>query len=411
MNKMKMKKIRNLFLFVSFVSVVSLVSFKLGENSTRNKFDKNGQMDLTLMWEVKDRLAKTFLEKEKVNGEKQLVYGAVKGMVDSLGDPYTVFLSPDENKFSNEDLAGEFGGVGISLGYKDKNLAVMSPLAKTPAEKAGLRAGDLILKITDKNKKVEKETNDISLNEAVELIRGKIGTEVTLKIFREEKKEPFDVTLKRENIVVPSLELEWREKDNKKVAWIRLYKFTEQLYTDWPKMVDQILEEENKIGKDKFGGIVLDLRNNPGGYLEASVLVGSDFINNGIIVEQKSSDGKIEDYKVNSDRRKLLNEKLVVLVNGGSASASEILAGALKDYKRGKLVGEKTFGKGTVQQPEELPDGSGLHITVAKWLLPNGKNIHKVGIDPDVEVKFEPNEKDIKADNQLDKAIGVLLEK
>lgn len=411
MNKMKMKKIRNLLLIISLVSIVSVVSFKLGERNTQKILNENGQMDLTLMWEVKDRLAKTFLEKDKINAEKQLVYGSIKGMVDSLGDPYTVFLSPEENKMSNEDLSGEFGGVGISLGYKDKNLAVMSPLAKTPAEKAGLLAGDLILKITDKNKKIEKETNDISLNEAVDLIRGKIGTEVTLKIFREDKKEPFDVTLKRENITVPSLELEWKEKDNKKIAWVKLYKFTEQLYADWPKMVDQILEEENKVGKDKFGGIVLDLRNNPGGYLEASVLVGSDFINNGTIVEQKSSDGKIEDYSVDTNRRKLLNEKLVVLVNGGSASASEILAGALKDYKRGKLVGEKTFGKGTVQQPEELADGSGLHITVAKWLLPNGKNIHKIGIDPDVEVKFEPNEKDIKADNQLDKAMGVLLEK
>jgi carboxyl-terminal processing protease len=273
----------------------------------------------------------------------------------------------------------------------------------------------LILKITDKEKNLDKDTSGMALDEAVNLIRGKIGTEVTLKMFREGGKEAFDVVLKRDNIVVPSLELEWVDSakasttektvNGKKVAWIKLYKFTEQLYSDWPNLVSKINEEKAKGG---VAGVILDVRNNPGGYLQASVLVASDFIENGVIVKQQSSDGSVESYEVDKSRRKLLSDKLVVLVNGGSASASEILAGALKDYNRGKLVGEKTFGKGTVQQPEDFSDGSGLHVTVAKWLLPSGKNIHKEGIMPDFEVKYKPEDKE---DMQLKKAIEVLVEK
>jgi carboxyl-terminal processing protease len=405
-----MKKIRNLFLILSLMAIVSLVSFKAGEKNVSFSSGENSQLDLNLMWKVKNRLSGIFLEKDKVKNDKQLVYGAIKGMVDSLGDPYTVFLPPQENKSLNEDLNGQFGGVGISLGYKDKTLAVMSPLPKTPAAKAGVLAGDLILKITDKDNKIDRETTDMSLDEAVNLIRGKVGSEVTLKMFREGKKESFDVVLKRDNIEVPSVELEWKDQNNKKVAWVKLYKFTDKLYEDWPKIVDQIVAEENK-NKEKFGGIVLDLRNNPGGFLQTSVLVGSDFVKDGVLVKQQSSDGTTESYGVDKNRGKLLNEKMVVLINGGSASASEILAGALKDYKRAILVGEKSFGKGTVQQPEDFSDGSGLHVTIAKWLLPSGKNIHKVGIDPDTEVKFVANDKDPKADNQLDKAIEVLLGK
>lgn len=383
------------------IVIVAVVSFGLGEKHVVAGIEDQGQLDLSLMWQVKNKLSQTFLDKDKIDN-KNLVYGAIEGMVAALDDPYTVFLPPKENKSANEDLSGEFGGVGIQLGYKDKTLAVMTPLPKTPAEKAGLIAGDLILKIIDKKKNIDRDTTGISLSEAVELIRGEIGTEVTLKIFREGKDEAFDVTLKRDNIVVASLELEWIEKDGKKVAWVKLYKFSEQVYSDWPAMVDKIVAE-------RHDGVVLDLRNNPGGYLQASVLVGSDFIDDGVITTQKSSNGREEKYYVDKNRRKLLSENLVVLVNGGSASAAEILAGALKEYGRGKLVGEKTFGKGTVQQPQDFPDGSGLHVTVAKWLLPNGKNIHKEGVTPDVEVKFVRDEKDLKKDNQLDRAVEELL--
>ena len=384
------------------MSVTALVSYRLGEYKAVIKSSSSvSQLDLSMMWNVKDKISKLFLEKDKINDEN-MVQGAIAGMVSSLGDPYTMYLPPKDNKSANEDLAGEFGGVGISLGFKDKNVAVMSPLPKTPAEKAGLMAGDLILKITDKAKKVDKETTGMNLEEAVDLIRGKVGTEVTLKMYREGKQGTWDVTLKRDNIVVASIELEIKEKDGKKVAWVKLYKFSDRLYKEWAEIVD-------KIKKEKVTGIVLDLRNNPGGFLQASVMVASDFIKDGVVVSQQSSNGTKEDYKVDTSLGRLLNEKLVVLVNGGSASASEILAGALKDYNRATLVGEKTFGKGTVQQPEDFADGSGLHVTVARWLLPSGKNIHKVGVEPDVEVKYVAPEKDSKADNQLDKAIEVLL--
>lgn len=390
-----MRIIRNIVLSILVLTIVAQFSYGMGKKSNKNEFD------LSLMWKVKSELHKKYLDKDKIV-DNNMKYGAIEGMVQSLDDPYTVFLSPEDNKSSNEDLAGKFAGVGISLGYKDKTLSVMTPLPKTPAEKAGLKAGDLILKIIDKEKEVDQDTTGISLQKAVELIRGKIGTEVTLKIFREGGKDTFDVTLKRDNIEVPSIELEWVEKYNKKVAWVKLYKFTDVLYKQWPDVVE-------KIKAEKHHGIILDLRNNPGGYLMASVLVGSDFISDGVIVKQESVKEGIQEYKVEMSRRKLLNEKLVVLVNGGSASASEILAGALKYYKRATLVGEKTFGKGTVQEPEDFSDGSGIHITTAKWLLPDGKNIHKEGVLPDFEVDFIYNEKDAKADNQLEKALEVIL--
>jgi len=400
---MKLRKIRNLALILALLSIVSLVSFKIGREGVVT--NNNSQLDLSLMWKVKAKLGQLYLDKTKID-DKKMTYGAIEGMVAALDDPYTIFLAPDENKSANDSLTGEFGGVGISLGYKDKNLAVVSPLNGTPADKAGLKAGDLILKITDKANNVDKDTAGMSLDEAVKIIRGKIGTEVTLKMYREGKADYFDVVLKRENIVVPSVTVEFKEQNSKKVAWVRISTFTENLMTkEWDEAVLKIKTEK---AKGNFGGIVLDLRNNPGGFLQASVLVASDFIKDGIVVSQQNYDGSVEKYDVDTNRGNLLDEKTVVLINGGSASASEILAGALKDFNRAKLVGENSFGKGTVQQPEDFSDGSGLHITIAKWLLPSGKNIHGEGIAPDVEIKpsDDPNSKE---DLQLNKAIEELL--
>jgi carboxyl-terminal processing protease len=410
-----MQKIRNIVLVLALVGVTSLLSFKVGEKRAVVK-TSGGQLDLSMMWTVKDKLQQKFLNKDKMI-DKDMVYGAISGMVASLGDPYTVYLPPEQNKNSNEDLAGQFGGVGISLGYKDKNIAVMSPLAKTPAERAGLLAGDLILNITDKANNVNKDTSGMTLEEAVKLIRGKVGTEVTLKIFRTGKPEPWEVTLKRDNIVVPGVELAWVGSAKGKVAWVKMYKFSDTLYTEWTQIVGQINQEKSQ---NKVAGIVLDLRNNPGGYLQASVMVASDFLKDGVVVSQQSSEGSVEKYSVDKSLGRLLNDKLVVLVNGGSASASEILAGALKEFKRAQLVGEKTFGKGTVQQPENFPDGSGLHVTIAKWLLPNGTNIHGVGVEPDVPVVYmAPTPTATQSggqaksaeslDNQLQKAVEVLI--
>lgn len=397
---MNLKNIRNLVLALAFLSIVSLVSYKIGEG--QGSLVEGNQWNMSLMWKVKDALSKDFLEKDKLKDNNALMYGSIQGMVAALDDPYTMFLSPEENKSTNEDLAGTFAGVGISLGYKDKTLAVMSPLAKSPAEGAGIKAGDLILKIVDKKNNVNKDTTGISLTEAVKLIRGEKGTDVTLNLYREGKTGTFDVTLTRDDIEVPGLELEWKESNGKKVAWIKFYKFSEQVFNEWSKIVNQIKAEKG----DNYGGIVLDLRNNPGGYLQASVDVASDFLTDGVVVKQESSAGITDTYTVDKAKGALVNDKMVVLINGGSASASEILAGALKDHNRAKLIGEKSFGKGTVQTTQEFKDGSGLHITIAKWLLPSGKNIHKEGILPDVEVKSGD---DPKVDVQLDKAIEELL--
>ena len=404
---MRLKNIRNLFLSLALLAIVALVSYKIGQG---NKIIPStlGQLDLSLMWKVKDKLSTDFLEKDNMDNVK-MKYGAIQGMVASLGDPYTVFLPPEENKSANEDLAGEFGGVGISLGYsKDGILAVMSPLSGTPADKAGIKAGDLILKIVDKKNNIEKETTGISLTEAVNLIRGDIGTEVVLTMYRESNQKRFESTLKRDNIEVPGVELEWLTVDNKKIAWVKMSKFSEDLFTKWNEIVNMINNEKKVLGNN-YAGIILDLRNNPGGYLQASVVVASDFIKDGVIVKQESTKGITQTYNVEKNRGNLLNDKLVVLINGGSASASEILAGALHDYKRASLVGVKTFGKGTVQQPEDFNDGSGLHLTIARWLLPSGKNIHKEGISPDIEIieSTDSAQKDV----QLEKAKEVVLEK
>lgn len=410
------KQIRNIFIFLALFSIVSLVSFKVGKTvglETAGSKSKTEALDLSLMWKVKDKLEEEFLEKDKLKDE-EMTYGAISGMVSALGDPYTVFLAPKQNKSSNADLAGEFGGVGIQLGYKEKSLAVVAPLAKTPADKAGVRAGDLILKITDRENNIDRDTAGITLEEAVDLIRGKVGSEVTLKLYREGEKDTFEVKLVRDNIVVPSMETEWIKKEGKSIIWVKLYKFSEQIYEDWPKAVENIISEKKRLGGD-FGGIILDLRNNPGGYLQASVLVASDFIKEGVVVTQKSADGKEEKYMVDGSRGNLLNDKLVILINEGSASAAEILAGAIKGYGRGKLVGMKSFGKGTVQSPVDFADGSGLHVTIAKWLLPDGKNIHGEGVLPDIEEKWiQPADSANKSsvepkDNQLERAVLEVL--
>jgi carboxyl-terminal processing protease len=345
------------------------------------------------MTRVKAELQKSFLEKDKLKNDKALTYGAIQGMVASLGDPYTFFLPPTDNKSSKDDLAGEFGGVGISLGYKDKTLAVMTTLTNTPAERAGIKAGDLILKITDKANNVNKDTSGIALADAVSIIRGKIGTDVVLKMYREGRADSFDVTLKRDTIVVPSIVYTAKTYQGKSIAWVQLNKFSEQLYKDWPDTVTKI---KSMQAGGNFGGVVLDLRNNPGGFLDSAVMVASDFLDSGVVVKQESGDKSVITYSVDATRRQLLTAPVVVLLNGGSASASEILAGALHDHNRAKLIGEKSFGKGTVQQPEDLPDGSGLHVTIARWLLPSGKNIHGVGVEPDVPITWgvDPTKED-----------------
>jgi len=374
---MSFKKLRNFSLFLLVTVIVHVIIARSGIFLNRAISTKNGG----LSQEVLSILETDFFYKDRIDDEK-IYYGSIKGQVSSLDDPYTVFLPPDENKTSQENLAGEFGGVGVSLGYKEGSLAVMSPLAKTPASKAGLKAGDLILKIKDIETDIEVDTQDISIQRAVELIRGEIGTKVVLSIFRQGENEARDVELVRDNIVVASVEIENMEFNGKKISWIKMYKFSDRLYEEWEEMVSKVLTNNSEM-------IILDLRNNPGGYLDGSVMIASDFLKDGVVVKQKSADGDIKEYMIEKGKSRLVDKKLIVLINGGSASAAEILAGALKQRIKAPIVGEVSFGKGTVQKTEDFRDGSGLHVTIAKWLLPNGDDIDQKGVEPDYEIEWE----------------------
>jgi carboxyl-terminal processing protease len=371
--KMSLTQVRKIILAVSFLLLSFGSGYYLGQRELKFSL-KNFQpkitiertvpagkenVDFALFWEVWDRLESGYLDKSKIDYHK-MVYGAISGMVASLGDPYTVFLPPTDQKQSMEDLAGSFEGVGIQLGYKDGKIAVIAPLTDTPADKAGVKAGDLILKIKDTANNVDKDTVGMALPDVVNLIRGPKGTEISLTMLRDGKGE-FEVTLKRDTILVKSVELSYKDK----VAILKLTRFGERTYEEWEAAVSEI---DSKIAKKEITGMVLDLRNNPGGLLQGSIFIASEFLKDGVVVKQeKSNNGGTETYSVNRTG-KLIKTPLVVLINPGSASASEIVAGALQERGRAKLVGEKSFGKGTVQEAEELAGGSGLHVTIKKGL-------------------------------------------
>lgn len=364
------------------------------------------QTDFSQFWLVWDKLNQKYVDKSKLDSKK-MVDGAISGMVAAVGDPYTVYLPFQQNKATKEDLGGAFEGVGMELGFsKDNQLIVVSPLEGSPAKAAGIKSGDFILRITDEKNKVDKTTEGIALPDAVSEIRGTKGTTVKLSLAREGVDKPFDVTLTRDTIVIKSVTLNW-QNDNK-VAWVKLMKFGERTQDEWNEAVTGIINQCGMDGK-KCMGVVLDLRGNPGGYLEGAVYTAGEFLSAGkIVVTQQYGDGTKIDNAVQRNGR-LLTIPVVVLVNKGSASAAEILSGALQDYKRVKIVGEQSFGKGSVQEPEDLGDGSGIHITVAKWLRPLGDWIDKKGITPDVVIKWDGSGAGLpKDDPQLQKAIEIL---
>ncbi|EKD91217.1 MAG: hypothetical protein ACD_30C00039G0024 [uncultured bacterium] len=353
-------------------------------------------IDFKLFWDTWDLVSKEYVDKKAIDPQK-MYYGAIAGMVQALGDPYTVFLPPDQQKSTKEELGGSFEGVGIQLGFnKDKRLVVIAPLKGTPAEKAGILAGDMILKIED------KDSTSFSLPEAVNLIRGPKGSKISLQTYREGDEKPRDLSLQRDTIVVKSVEVEQKTTPSgKKIAYIKLTRFGERTFDEWNQAVSDTLA----MGAS---GVILDMRNNPGGFLDGSVFIGSEFIENGNIVLQENSAGEKTPYKVNRVG-KLLKLPLVVLINKGSASASEIVAGAIQDTKRGKLLGTQSFGKGTIQESQDLPGGTGIHITTAKWLTPSGRWIHETGLTPDIVVELTDEDlKDPAKDPQLDKALETL---
>lgn len=369
-------------------------------------------VDFSMMWTVLQKLQANYYDKSKIVPQK-LVNGAISGMVDSLEDPFTMYLPPTENNDFKQGLAGQFEGIGAELGLSGKQIIVMAPLAGGPAEKAGIKPGDAILKV-DKQIII-----GWSLNQAVEKIRGPKGTPVTLTILHKGDQEAKEVKIVRDTITVKSV-VTWtkavkdiggikstdilKNAQASKVAYIRLSQFGDNTNQEWVGIANQIDLARKKDSSIK--GVILDLRNNPGGYLTDAVFIASEFIDSGTIVMQE--DGTGARNKLDVSRKGLLTDvPLVVILNRGSASASEIVAGALRDHKRATLTGELSFGKGTIQEAEDLGGGAGLHVTIAKWLTPDGTWVHQKGLTPDVAVALDP--KDQSHDTQLEKAVELLV--
>ncbi len=359
-----------------------------GVSNLESSGEVKTDVDFSVFWQAWDLLKRNHIEGANLK-DKDLMYGAISGMIDAAKDPHTVFLSPDDSKKFEQDIQGEFGGIGAELGVKDDYIVVIAPLEDTPAMRAGLKAGDKILEI---NGKTILKAN---VNDVVKQIRGEVGTQVTLGILSDGNTKIHDVTLTRATISVPTLK--WKMEDNG-IAYVQLFSFNEQAPYLFYKAATGMM-----LGNVK--GIVFDLRNNPGGYLEVAVnLAGWFFDKNTLVVSEEPRNGSEIKFTANGNGV-FKDVPIVVLVNKGSASASEILAGALRDNRKVKLIGEQTFGKGTVQDLENLKDGSQIKMTIARWVMPSGNIIMDSGLKPDIEVKI--TDKDIEAgkDPQLDRAL------
>lgn len=346
--------------------------------------------DMNEYWRVNDLLHAKF--DGDISQDKQ-AEGAITGMVASLGDPYTTYLTADQSKELSDDLKGSLSGVGIEVGLKNDKLTVIAPIDGAPAAIAGIRAGDIIVAVNG------EDTSSMSLDMAVSKIRGQKGSEVTLKIVRGSSL-PKDYKITRDEITVPSVKTEVKANG---IGYIKISRFGDDT-------VSAVQDASNTLKSQGVKAVVVDLRDNPGGYLDGAVDVSSQFMSKGVVVEQRSSKEKNSVYHAKPGGE-LTDIPVVVLVNGGSASASEIMAGALRDNNRATLVGEKTFGKGSVQQLFGLSGGANVKITIAHWFTPKGVNISKEGIHPDIEVKQTTEDFNAGRDPQLDKAIETAASK
>jgi len=354
-----------------------------------------GDLDLDPFWETLDILDTKFISttaSSSVPSDEDKVWGAIEGMTASYGDPYTVFFPPKETKAFEEEVRGDFEGVGMEIAIKDKVLTVVAPLKGTPAERAGMQPGDQILKI-DKT-----FTMGMTVEEAIRHIRGPKGTTVTITVKRNGGTE--DIKVVRDVINIPTIDTKLRDDG---VFVVSLYTFS----ATSPELFRNALREFILSGSDK---LVLDLRGNPGGYLEAAVDMASFFLPMGKTVVIEDSGDKTKQQLEKSRGYDVFTEnlKMVILINEGSASASEILAGALHEHGIAKLVGKKSFGKGSVQELVEITPETSLKVTIARWLTPNGKSISENGLVPDVEVAITKKDLEKKLDPQMDKAVEML---
>ncbi|HEC93346.1 MAG TPA: S41 family peptidase [Candidatus Atribacteria bacterium] len=353
------------------------------------------KVDFSVFWEAWRKIESDFLKKEKINYQ-EMVYGAIRGMLETLEDPYTTFFDPQEAEEFEEELSGKYQGVGMMIGIKENQLTVISPLEGSPAQKAGLRARDKILRIDG------TYTKDISIEEAVKLIKGAKGTKVKLLIQRKGWPDPKEFEIQREVIKIPTLKWELKEGN---IALIEIFQFNKILTSEFKKAAVEILNS-------KAEKIILDLRNNPGGYLEVVQEIAGWFLEKGqVVVWQDWGEGKKRKAFRSKGPSKFSQYPTLVLINEGSASGAEILAGALRDNRQVPLIGETSFGKGSVQEQVFLSDDSSLKITIANWLTPNGNLIDEEGLEPNIKVEL--TEEDLKAgrDPQLEKAIELLKSK
>ena len=354
--------------------------------------DDDVTADFSVFWEALELLKINHIKGDKV-ADQEFVYNAIEGISGSFDDENTIFLRPDDSKKFEEDIRGSFGGIGAEIGLKDKQVIVVAPLKKSPADRAGLKPQDKILEINGVS------TAGFSVDDAVKRIRGEIGTTVILNILKDDLTGARDISIVREEIVVPTLDL---EIDEESIAHLELHSFNEKAPAAFLEAVVDIISND-------ASGIVLDLRNNPGGFLDVAIDLAGWFLDRGTIVTTESFRDEAKNRVFRSNGNGALKKyPLVILVNEGSASASEILAGALRDHRKTALVGAKTFGKGTVQELTPLHDGSKLKITVANWLLPSGQVLEKNGLAPDYEVKITEEDAQAKRDTQLEKAKEIL---
>lgn len=359
--------------------------------------DAEGDIDLNLFWEVLGILEAKYVDGDAFDEpqeKRELLYGAIAGMVAALDDPYTAFMDPKENKDFQESLIGQLEGIGAELTLRDEILTVVTPLKDSPASKAGIRPEDIILKIND------EDATGMSLEEAVSKIRGPRGTKVNLTVFHQGDEEPTDVEITRNVVHIDSVTWEMT-RDN--IALLTINQFGEYTLQEFQKSVTEILATQPD-------GLIVDLRFNSGGYLDSAVKISSEFFKDELVAVsiKKRSEEDQEIYRMEGNGR-LTDIPMVVIINKGSASASEILAGALQDYERAHIIGEQSFGKGTVQELEPLSNGASIRVTIAKWYTPDNNSIAEKGITPDQEVEMTVEDYKEDRDPQLDAAIEYLL--
>ncbi len=354
--------------------------------------DGEARADMGLFWQIWDELNLKYVD-ENVVSDDDKIYGAIKGLVEAYADPYTVFMTPEESKQFSDNIEGVLEGIGAELSVEEKMLVIVSPLKNSPAEKAGLRPGDTILKIND------EIAADLSLFDAIMKIRGEKGTTVKLTILREDVVDPFDVSIVRDSIDIESVTVEKLENG---ITYLSVNQFNDKTNEEFSKAVSEMILNRPK-------GIIIDLRFNGGGYLDTAVEMLSYILPAGEEAVTIKVRGKADEVMNTNGNPKILDVPLVVLVNEGSASASEIVAGAVQDHKRGVVMGTKTFGKGSVQEVESFSDGSSIRLTIARWFTPKDRNVDKVGLTPDIVVEIKKEDIEKKFDAQKEEAIKYLL--